>query len=202
MTIATYIVEGGSSRVFSVVRRKSLEDRPFFQKLINIIIDSVISYIDLQIKSGAEIIKLFDSWSGVLPENDYIKWVVEPNKIIIDKLKELHPDIPIIIFTRGSSVFYETIARSLDADVLAVDQNIPRLWIRDNIQRKYGNIIIQGSLDNVLLASDSGFLKNEVLNILKDFGEYPFIFNLGHGVLPETPIKNIEKVIDIVRSSH
>ena len=198
-TLATYLVEGGSSRMFNIVRKKSIENIDFFQNLINLIIESVTIYIDLQIQSGVEIIKLFDSWSGVLPEKEHYKWVVEPNRVIVEKIKQKYPNIPIIIFTRGSSILYKNIANIVNADVIAVDQHIPRWWVRDEIQKDC-NKVIQGSLDNILLSTKSKFLEEEVNNIINDFGNYPFIFNLGHGVLPETPIDNINKVLNIIRS--
>ena len=199
-TLATYIVEGGSSKNFNLVRRSSIENEDFFQKLIDILINSIIEYIGYQIDSGVDVIKLFDSWAGILPESCYDKWVIKPNKIIIDAIKNKYPNTPIIFFAKGSSLFYEKIAKYLNVDVIAIDQNIPRIWVKNNIQKKY-NKIVQGNLDNILLSSSSigSRLEDEVLSIINELGDYPFIFNLGHGVLPETPLENIERILNIIR---
>lgn len=199
-TIASYMVEGCGPRKFDLVRSLAISNPAFFYKLINVLSEAIIIYILNQIKAGAEVIKLFDSWSGVLPESDYKKWVIEPNKKIIDFIKNLHPEVPIIIFPRGSGVLYEYLVKEIDkCEGIAIDQNLPKIWARDILQNKY-NKVIQGNLDNILLRSGDDFsIKKEVLDILRCFSEKPFIFNLGHGILPDTPIKNVNMVLNIIR---
>tara|TARA_Y100000389_G_scaffold169836_1_gene176400 strand:- start:27018 stop:28052 length:1035 start_codon:yes stop_codon:yes gene_type:complete len=199
-TIATYIIEGGSSKNFEKIRSIAIKDEDFFQKLIDILISSIIEYLSYQIESGVEIIQLFDSWAGILPESEFSKWVLNPNKKIIDTIKERYPEIPIILFAKNSGLLNENICQNIKFDCLAIDQNLPKKWVKDVIQNKYSKII-QGNLDNILLCYGSkDQIKKEVINILDSFNDYPFIFNLGHGVLKDTPIENVEFVLDLVRS--
>jgi uroporphyrinogen decarboxylase len=199
-TIATYIIEGGSSRNFEKIRSIAISNEIFFQKLINILIDSIIEYISYQIESGVEIIQLFDSWSGILPEKQFNKWVLNPNKKIIDKIKEKYPNIPIILFTKGAGILNDNICKNIDFDCLAIDQNLPIKWVKDNICNKY-NKVIQGNLDNILLCYGSKeSIKDVVLEILDNFKDDLFIFNLGHGILKQTSIENVQYVIDLVRN--
>lgn len=199
-TIATYIIEGGSSKNFEKIRSIAIKDEDFFQKLIDILINSIIEYLSYQIESGVEIIQLFDSWAGILPESEFSKWVLNPNKKIIDTIKERYPEIPIILFAKNSGLLNENICQNIKFDCLAIDQNLPKKWVKDVIQNKYSKII-QGNLDNILLCYGSkDQIKKEVINILDIFNDYPFIFNLGHGVLKDTPIENVEFVLDLVRN--
>ncbi|MDA7705391.1 uroporphyrinogen decarboxylase [Rickettsiales bacterium] len=199
-TIATYIIEGSSSKNFEKTRSIAINDEIFFQKLINILINAIIEYLSHQIESGVEIIQLFDSWAGILPEDQFNKWVLNPNKQIIDKIKDKYPNIPVILFTKGVGLLNENICKDINFECLAIDQNIPKKWVKNNIQNKY-NKVIQGNLDNILLCYGSkDQIKKEVLNILDNFNDHPFIFNLGHGILKDTPIENVELVLNLVRN--
>lgn len=197
-TIATYMIEGGTSKKFELVREIALKNPLFFQKLIDILTDSVSLFLNQQINSGVEIVKLFDSWSGILPESEFKKWVIEPNKKIIQNIKNKNPKIPIIIFTRGAGTLYENLIKEIDCDCIAIDQNVSKDWAKEILQKKYHKII-QGNLDNMILALDKERAKDETLEILNKFSDFPFIFNLGHGILPNTPIENVEEVLKIIR---
>jgi uroporphyrinogen decarboxylase len=198
-TIATYMVEGGGSKNFEKTRSLAISNSQFFEKLINILIESISTYLIKQIECGVEVVKLFDSWAGVLPPVEFKKWVINPNQQIIQNIKKIYPDVPIILFARGSGVSYEEVASKIDATAFAIDQNLPKKWAQEVLQEKYGKII-QGNLDNILLASgDLDEIEKEVLDILRNFNDKPFIFNLGHGVLPHTPLENVEKVLRVIR---
>ncbi len=199
-TIASYMIEGGGSKTFEKTRRKALEDQKFFQNLVDILVEAIIIYLTNQIEAGAEIIKLFDSWAGILPFSEYKRWVIEPNKKIISELKKKFPLIPIIAFPRGSGIFYEEFAKQVKMDCLAVDQNLSPKWIRDNLQNKF-DIVVQGNLDNYILAYNDKMIEEEVSEIMDNLNHKNFIFNLGHGILPQTPIKNVEKMIELIRKS-
>ncbi len=198
-TLACYMVEGGGSKNFDLVKRAALENEEFFSKLIEILTVSVARYLIAQINHGADVVKLFDSWAGVLCEKDFQKWVIEPTKKIIAQVKKVHPNVPVIAFPRGCGTLYENFAAQVDCDVLAIDQNLSKKFVVDILQNKH-NKIIQGNMDNQLLAFGSkAAIKKEVEEILEKFGKKPFIFNLGHGILPETPIENVELVVRTVR---
>ncbi len=198
-TLACYMIEGGGSKNFDLVKKTALQNEEFFAGLIDILTQSVAEYLIEQIKNGADVVKIFDSWAGILPENDFQKWVINPTKKIIAKVKAQFPNTPIICFPRGAGALYENFAREVKGDVFAIDQNVPKLWARDVLQNKL-NVIIQGNLDNQLLAYGSkNEIEKEVLKIRETFGEKPFIFNLGHGILQETPIENVEFLVKLVR---
>ena len=198
-TIATYMVEGGGSKNFENVRAMAISNPQFFGKLIDILIEAISIYLIKQIEAGVEAVKLFDSWAGVLPEEQFKKWVINPNRKIIENVRKKYPQVPIILFTRGAGVLYENIATEIDNVALAIDQMLPKKWAREILQQKQGRII-QGNLDNILLANGTEEeIEKEVLEILNYFGDKPFVFNLGHGVLPHTPIKNIERVLRVLR---
>ncbi|MDA9231377.1 uroporphyrinogen decarboxylase [Rickettsiales bacterium] len=198
-TIATYMIEGGSSKKFDDIRRIAIKDKDFFQKLIDILVNSISIYLIEQIKSGVDVVKIFDSWAGILPESEFKKWVIEPNKKIIQNIKKIYPNIPIILFTKGAGTMYEEVAVNTDCDALAIDQCVSKKWAKDILQNKH-NKIIQGNLDNITLTLDVDYALNEVKNILDHFNDKPFIFNLGHGILPDTPIDNVEKIINFIKN--
>lgn len=198
-TLACYMIEGGGSKNFELTREKAVHDEEFFAELIEILTASIITYLSAQIKAGATVVKLFDSWAGVLPPAQLQKWVINPTKKIVDEIKKLHPEIPVICFPRGVGANYEEFARIVAPHGLALDQNLPRNWVKKNLQENLGQVV-QGNLDNILLAFGSKKeIEKEVLNILETFGDQPFVFNLGHGILPETPIENVELVMKLVR---
>ena len=199
-TLATYICEGGGSKHFDVVKELMIRDEKFFSELIDILSEAIITYTCLQIEAGADVIKLFDSWAGVLSQNQFEKWVINPTKKIISGIRAKHPKTPIICFPKGVGALYENFAREVDCNAIAIDQNLPSNWVKNNLQKNLG-IVVQGNLDNFLLAFGSKEqIEKEVLQILKNFGDYPFVFNLGHGILPETPIENVELVMKLVKN--
>lgn len=200
-TLACYMIEGGGSKNFDAVRQSALQNEEFFAELIEILTNSVIEYLSHQINAGASVVKLFDSWAGVLPPTQLQKWVIEPTKKIVAVIKKLHPEIPIICFPRGVGVNYLEFAREVAPQGLALDQNLEKRWVKKNLQENLG-AVVQGNLDNFLLAFGSKQqIEKEVWQILESFGDHPFIFNLGHGILPPTPIENVELVMKLVRKN-
>ncbi len=198
-TLACYMIEGGGSKNFEQTRKTAIGDEKFFAELIEILTQSIITYLSHQIEAGADVVKLFDSWAGVLPPQQLRKWVIEPTKKIVSELKKLHPQIPVICFPRGIGAMYEEFAREVGSQGLALDQTLEKNWAKKNLQENLGQVV-QGNLDNILLACGSkSEIEKEVLQILESFGDHPFIFNLGHGIIPQTPIENVELVMKLVR---
>ena len=144
--------------------------------------------------------KLFDSWAGVLSENQFEKWVTQANAKIVANVKAKHPQTPIIAFAKGAGSLYEDFSNKVKADAFAIDQTVSRKWAKENLQERLG-LVIQGNLNNFNLTyGDKDSLKKEILDILDAFNNHPFIFNLDHGIFPQTPIENVELLIDIVRN--
>lgn len=198
-TLACYILEGGGSKNFEKIRQLSLKNQDEFDNLIKILTESLKIYLSSQIKAGANIVKIFDSWAGILPPTLLEKWVINPAKEIVDYLKINHPEIPVIYFPKSIGTSYEIFANKVNCDGLAIDQNLDLKWAIDKIYVK-NNKIIQGNLDNFILAfGDKKTIESEVKKILDTFANKPFIFNLGHGILPQTPIANVEFLIKLIR---
>lgn len=199
-TLACYMIEGGGSKNFENVRKVALETPELFSQLINILTEVLKIYLSSQIKAGADIIKIFDSWAGILPPSELSKWVIKPAQEIVNYLKQNHPNIPVICFPKSIGTNYRQFALEVDCDCVAIDQNIEKSWAKKNLQQDL-NKTIQGNLDNFLLAfGTKKEIELEVENILENFNDKPFIFNLGHGILPQTPIENVEFMIKKIRN--
>ena len=199
-TVACYLIEKGSSKNFDEVKKLVISDEKYFNKLIDILIESSVIYLQKQIDAGVDVIKLFDSWAGILPQDQYHKWVIEPNLKIVEKLKAKNPNLPIICFPKGSGILYQDFAKNVNCDALAIDQQVDRIWAKETLFEKHGKIL-QGNLDNYLLAYGSeNQVKLATKNILNDFKDIPFIFNLGHGILPQTKIDNVLAIFDVFKS--
>jgi uroporphyrinogen decarboxylase len=197
-TIACYMIEGGPSKNFEKTRKILLKDEEFFEKLIDVLIFTIIDYLSEQIIAGVDLVKLFESFAFVLPEKDFAKFIISPTKKIIDEIRKKFPSVPVIAFPRGCGVLYKDFFDEIKPDVIAIDQNLSKKWARENLQKN--GAIIQGNLDNYLLSYGSkAEIEKEVKEILNIFGDFPFIFNLGHGILKDTPIENVEFLMSVLR---
>ncbi len=195
-TVATYAIEGRSKTDFATSKFMALSNSRTLDELIDIITEQTIIYLSAQIDAGATIIQLFDSWAGILQDREYHKYVIEPTMTIVDAVKEKYPHIPIIAFPKGSGYYYEDYLKFINFDILGVDHNIPTLCLH-NWQRSK---IIQGNLDpSILLLSDQEVIKEKIDCIFKQIDINKFIFNLGHGILPTTPIENVTFLVDYVK---
>ena len=159
-------------------------------------IDATSQHLINQINNGVEIIQIFDSWAGVLSPSQFYLWVVAPTKKIIDRIKLTHPEIPIIGFPRGAGLLYESFINSTGVDAISIDSTIPLSWAIEHVKK---DVIIQGNLDNLSLMVGGKPMEAEIIDILSSFSKRPFIFNLGHGVLPNTPISHVERLVELVR---
>jgi uroporphyrinogen decarboxylase len=194
-TLSTYMVEGGGSKDFHAVKSWAYADQKSFSKLIYILADSVVEHACAQIEAGVNVFQLFDSWAGTVAAGDeFNKWVIEPTAYIVSKIKEKHPNTPIIGFPRGAGVAYKDYATQTGVDAISVDYNMPMEWIATNI-----DIAVQGNLDPVLLKNNNEQALVQASKILNIMRGRKFIFNLGHGILPETPIENVHALVDLVK---
>ena len=196
-TVITYMVEGGSSKDYVATKRWAYSDPEGFQKLIDIVVEGTVIYLLGQAKAGAEVLKLFDSWAGVLSSRLFRMAVLEPTRKIVSAVKALYPNLPIIGFPRAAGANYLDYINETGVDAVAVDTSIPLHWAVETIQTK---MPIQGNLDPIALLTGGSGLQEEVENILSITMSKPFIFNLGHGILPTTPIEHVEQLIRYVRA--
>lgn len=195
-TVATYMVQGHGSSDQAAARSLAFQQEGVFQKLIDLLVKATSEYLLKQIEQGAEVIQLFDTWAGNLPEDQFEKWAIEPVRKIIENIRVKYPNIPIIGFPRGAGPRYPDYIRATGVTAVSIDTSLPLEWVRDHIQPLCP---VQGNLDPLLLASGGALLKKRVLKILDCLSEGPFIFNLGHGIVPQTPPENVAFVSDIIK---
>ena len=188
-TVATYMVEGKSSRDFRRVKSWAYRDVGGFGALIDILVESTSRSLTAQIEAGAEIVQLFDTWAGVLPEPAFGRLVIEPTRAVVAAVKQRFPNHPIIGFPRGAGVLYERYIVETGVDGIGLDPMVPAGYARERLQPL---ATVQGNLDPILLVTGGSALEVGVRELCRSLGGGPFVFNLGHGVLPETPPENVE----------
>jgi uroporphyrinogen decarboxylase len=188
-TVATYMVEGGGSRDFRRVKGWAYRDPFGFDALISLLTEGTIEYLAGQIEAGAEVVQLFDSWAGILPESAFERWVIEPTKRIVASLRGRFTGFPVIGFPRGAGLLHERYLRETGVDGIAIDTAVPAGYARGKLQPRG---TVQGNLDPVLLIAGGPALEEAVRGLRHALGGGRYIFNLGHGVLPETPPENVQ----------
>ncbi len=195
-TVATYMVEGGSSRDFAVVRRLAMSDPKTFSILIDLLVEATVAYLGRQIEAGAEAVQLFDSWAGALSDGEFERWCIEPTRQIVTRLRANHPGVPTIAFPKGAGIRYGNFAALTGADALGLDSTVTVEWAATNLQPQAA---VQGNLDPMLLVIGGAPLEAAATRILKALGRGPFVFNLGHGIVPETPPEHVAQLSDLIR---
>ena len=195
-TVATYMVEGGSSKNYHKIKELAFKNPDLFKLLLDKLVTETSEYLIAQIEAGADVIKIFDSWAGVLAEKQFEDFVLAPTAQIVRNVRAVYPDVPIIGLPKGAGVLYEKYADYTGVDVIAFDYMLPAYWAKDVLQQ-YATV--QGNLDPNLLASDINATVNEVKRLKSMFNDGKYIFNLGHGILPHTPIENVEILVDTIR---
>ena len=195
-TVATYVVEGGGSKDYQNVRGWAYSAPDEFQVLIDLLTEATTSYLLRQVEAGAEVLQIFDSWAGVLPPSQFERWVVAPFQKIVAAVKARYPETPIIGFPRGAGLQYAGFAEKTGVDAVSLDVTVPLEWAAENVQP---HCVVQGNLDNLALMAGGSEMDAEIERILDILGRGPLIFNLGHGVLPATPVAHVERLRDLVR---
>ena len=195
-TIATYMIEGGSSRDFARVKSWAYGDPASFQRLIDLLVTAISDHLIAQVKAGAEVLQIFDSWAGVLPDKAFWEWSIKPIKAIVERVKEACPEALIIGFPNRSGILYQPFTRETGIDGVSMDATVPVDWAVRALQ-DYATL--QGNLDPVMLLTGGKVMQDAARAICDRLKEGPFIFNLGHGVLPQTPPDNVARLVECVR---
>ena len=195
-TVASYMLEGGSSKDFAAAKTWAYGNTAGFQRLIDLLVAATADYLIAQVEAGAEALQLFDSWAGVLPEAELRRWCLEPAAEIVRRVKAVHPAVPIVLFPRGAGLLYRDFAATAGADALSLDSAMPLSWARDNLQ---GAVALQGNLDPLALVVGGQAMREAVARILDRLGGGPFVFNLGHGIVPQTPPDHVAALVEQVR---
>jgi len=196
-TVAVYMVEGRGGTDFAAIRGWATSEPESFSKLIDVLIDATSIYLAQQVHHGAEAVQLFDTWAGILPQSEFDRWVIAPTREIVRRLKRDHPGVPILGFPRSAGLLYEDYVTQTDVDAVGIDAMVPVTWAAAALQP---TCTVQGNLDNHLLIAGGAALETEVDRILGALSAGPFVFNLGHGVLPKTPPEHVAQVADQVRA--
>jgi uroporphyrinogen decarboxylase len=194
-TIATYMVEGGSSRDYPNAKSWAITAPESFDRLFTLLENTIADHLIAQINAGAQVIQIFDSWAGALPAPLFNRYSLEPIGRIAARVKRAAPDVPIIVFPRLAGPRYRDFLKLDAIDAISIDQSISPEWIRDEIQP---HKTVQGNLDPAYLVAGGTAMDQAARDILAVLGEGPFIFNLGHGVVPQTPPENVGRLCDIV----
>ncbi|XVN42421.1 MAG: uroporphyrinogen decarboxylase [Candidatus Rickettsia vulgarisii] len=194
-TVMTYLLEGRGKKNFEIAPRFVYENNNLAQELIDFLAEKTIIHLIGQVNAGADLVQLFDSWAGILGETEYNQFVIQPTKKIVRALKEKFPSLPIIGFPRGSGFLYESYINETGVDAIGVDQYVPV-----NVMKSWSKeILVQGNLDPLVLFSNKETIERKARELVSNFKERNFIFNLGHGILPNTPVENVELLVNCVR---
>jgi uroporphyrinogen decarboxylase len=196
-TVATYMVAGQGTKDQNPARRLAYRESLAFQRLIDAIVAATVTYLIGQIDAGVEAVQLFDSWAGSLAPDEFLRWVVAPNRAIVEQLRERRPGIPIIGFPKGIGEKLTVYARETGVDALGIDETIDPVWANEVLP---ANLPVQGNLDPLCLLAGGEGLGNAVSRIRAAFSKRPHVFNLGHGILPDTPIVHVEQLLARVRT--
>ncbi|WP_407035995.1 uroporphyrinogen decarboxylase [Facivitalis istanbulensis] len=196
-TVATYMVAGQGSKDQGETRRFAYADPEGFGAIIDAIVAMTIDYLAGQVANGVEAVQLFDSWAGSLSPAQFERWVIAPNAAIVEGLRARCPGVPVIGFPKGAGAKLPAYARETGVDAVGLDETVDPVWANGNLPEA---LPVQGNLDPLALIAGGAALDEAVDRILAAFADRPHIFNLGHGILPDTPIAHVERLIARVRS--
>jgi uroporphyrinogen decarboxylase len=193
-TLASYMIEGGPSRTFIRTKQLMYRDEVLWRRLMGKLVDVLGPFALMQVGAGARAIQVFDSWAGALGPDDYVRYVAPYSRALIERIRSA--SVPVIHFGTGAAGFFKEL-HAAGGDVMGVDWriNIDQAWMDISYRSA-----IQGNMDPALLFAPLPELKARVHELLKRTGTRPgHIFNLGHGIMPETPVENVRAVVQIVR---
>jgi uroporphyrinogen decarboxylase len=195
-TVATYMIAGRGTPDQAPARIFAYQQPQIFSELIDILVEASASYLVWQFKAGVDVVQIFDTWAGVLPPEEFDRWCVEPARRIVSQVRQEIPNAKIIGFPRGAGVGLLRYIEQVPLNAVGLDWMIDRNFARDQIQR---HVPVQGNLDPLVLLAGGPALDRSVDAIIEAFAGGPFVFNLGHGILPETPIAHVEQMLKRVR---
>lgn len=194
-TVASYMIAGKGTPDQAPARLFAYRHPVLFQKIIDRLVTASVDYLLKQIEAGVDAIQIFDTWAGILPAGEFDRWCVSPIAAIVAGIKAAHPAIPVIVFARGAGPRLMELKDATDADALGIDTAVDPEWAATLPK----STVLQGNLDPLALIAGGAALEESVTRILAAFRHRPHIFNLGHGILPETPIAHVERLMELVR---
>jgi uroporphyrinogen decarboxylase len=195
-TVATYMIAGRGTPDQAPARQFGYRDRVGLDTLIDVLVDASASYLVRQLKAGADAVQIFDTWAGVLPGEEFQRWCIGPTRRIADKVRQEVPGAKLIGFPRGAGTMLPRYVAEASVDAVGLDWTIDRAFARNQVQAR---LPVQGNVDPLALVAGGAALDRAVDATLEAFAGGPFIFNLGHGIVPETPIGHVEQMLKRVR---
>ena len=195
-TVATYMVAGQGSKDQGEARRLAYGDPQAFEALIDAIVGVTVDYLSMQIAAGAQTVQLFDSWAGSLAPAEFERWVIAPTAAIVGRLMVRHGEVPVIGFPKGAGAKLAAYAAETGVDAIGLDETIDPEWADAMLPP---GMPVQGNLDPLALIAGGRALDEGLARIRAAFDERPHVFNLGHGILPDTPIAHVEALLAALR---
>ena len=195
-TVATYMIAGQGTKDQGPAHALKAENRPLFEALIDRLTEGTIDYLSEQVKAGAEVVKIFDSWAGSLKGEDFRRYALEPARIITQELKSRFPGLPVIAFPREAGEGYIGFHEATGADCVAIDNSVTPEWAAEKVQVSG---CVQGNLASSHMVTGGEDLVRETRRVVEAFRNGPHIFNLGHGITPDADPENVQLMIDTVR---
>ena len=195
-TVASYMIAGHGTPGQEPARLFAYADPEGFAALMDKLVDASASYLIHQLQAGVDAVQIFDTWAGVLPALEFARWCMEPTQRIIAKVRQHAPDAKVIGFPRGIGTGLLRYVEDVPVDAVGLDWTADLAFVRDQVQWR---MPVQGNLDPLVLVAGGAALERAVDRILEVFSDGPFIFNLGHGILPQTPIAHVEQMLAQVR---
>jgi uroporphyrinogen decarboxylase len=197
-TVACYMIEGAGSRDFAATRTLAYQNPALFNRIIDLLTKTTVTYLAAQAEAGAEVLMLFDSWAGVLAPEHFRRYVIEPTRRIVAALRSLHPDVPVIGFPRMAGLSIEAYALETGVSAIGLDTATDLTLA---VPLLPNTVAAQGNLDPLALVAGGDVMAQETQAILTEMHGRPFIFNLGHGIVPQTPPEHVSALIEMVRAS-
>ena len=196
-TVATYMVAGQGTPDQAPARILAYSHPQAFAKIVDALVESSIQYLLGQLEAGADALQIFDTWAGVLSPREFLRWSVEPTARIVAGVRAKAPDAKIIGFPRGAGALLPAYVGGTDVNAVSIDWTAEPTFIRERVQSK---VAVQGNLDPLALIAGGAALDQAIDDVLSNYAKGRLIFNLGHGILPETPIAHVERMIAKVRA--
>jgi uroporphyrinogen decarboxylase len=197
-TVATYMIAGRGTPDQAPARLFAYRHPEAFGRLTDILVQASIQHLVSQLRAGADAVQLFDTWAGVLPPAEFDRWCVEPARRIVEGVRQAVPDAKIIGFPRGAGSQLGRFAAAVPVNAVSLDWGVDPEVVRDGLPP---GLAVQGNLDPLVLVAGGAALDRAVDTVLEKFADRPLIFNLGHGIVPETPIAHVERMLARVRGS-
>lgn len=195
-TVATYMVAGHGTPDQAPARMMAYRHPGAFAKIIDVLVESSIAYLLAQLEAGANALQIFDTWAGVLPPAEFARWSTRPTRRIVEGVRAKVPDAKIIGFPRGAGAQLPGYVEETGVNAVSIDWTAEPAFIRERVQSR---VAVQGNLDPLALITGGAALDRAVDDVLANFAQGRFIFNLGHGIQPETPIAHVEQMLKRVR---